>query len=92
MQLLRRKSVAEFESDISERGGLKRTLSRWHLTALGIGATIGAGIFVATGTAIVGDPARPGAGPARRALTRPARPARSRSLTSARRPEVGTKS
>ncbi len=64
MQLLRRKSVAEFETDLSERGGLKRTLTKWHLTALGIGATIGAGIFVATGTAIVGDPARPGAGPA----------------------------
>ncbi|MGQ0702145.1 MAG: amino acid permease [Gemmatimonadales bacterium] len=64
MQLFRRKSVAEFESDIAERGGLRRTLTKWHLTALGIGATIGAGIFVATGTAIVGDPARPGAGPA----------------------------
>jgi APA family basic amino acid/polyamine antiporter len=64
MQLFRRKSVAEFESDISERGGLKRSLTKWHLTALGIGATIGAGIFVATGTAIVGDAARPGAGPA----------------------------
>src|SRR5512132_1334204 len=64
MHLLRRKSVSEFEADITERGGLKRTLTKWHLTALGIGATIGAGIFVATGTAIVGDPARPGAGPA----------------------------
>ena len=64
MQLFRRKSIAEFESDLAERGGLRRTLTKWHLTALGIGATIGAGIFVATGTAIVGDPARPGAGPA----------------------------
>src|SRR5512132_2814554 len=63
-QLFRRKSVAEFASDIAERGGLKRTLNKWHLTALGIGATIGAGIFATTGTAIVGDPARPGAGPA----------------------------
>src|SRR5206468_11575514 len=63
-QLFRRKSVAEFDSDIAERGGLKRTLNKWHLTALGVGATIGAGIFVATGTAIVGDAARPGAGPA----------------------------
>ncbi|MGH7534894.1 MAG: amino acid permease, partial [Gemmatimonadales bacterium] len=33
-------------------------------TALGVGATIGAGIFATTGTAIVGDPLRPGAGPA----------------------------
>ena len=64
MHLFRRKSVAEFESDLAERSGLRRTLTKWHLTALGIGATIGAGIFVATGTAIVGDPARPGAGPA----------------------------
>ncbi|MGE0442118.1 MAG: amino acid permease [Gemmatimonadales bacterium] len=63
-QLLRRKSVADFESDVSERGGLRRTLNKWHLTAIGVGATIGAGIFATTGTAIVGDPARPGAGPA----------------------------
>ena len=63
-QLFRRKSVSAFESDLSERGGLRRTLTKWHLTALGVGATIGAGIFATTGTAIVGDPARPGAGPA----------------------------
>ena len=63
-QLFRRKSVAEFESDVAERGGLRRTLTKWHLTALGVGATIGAGIFATTGTAIVGDTARPGAGPA----------------------------
>src|SRR4026209_1032911 len=63
-QLLRRKSVADCEADIAERGGLKRTLNKWHLTALGVGATIGAGIFASTGNAIVGDPARPGAGPA----------------------------
>ena len=59
-----RKSVADFEADVSFGGGLKRTLGRWHLTALGVGATIGAGIFATTGTAIVGDPLRPGAGPA----------------------------
>ncbi len=63
-QLFRRKSVAEFDSDIAERGGLRRMLTKWHLTALGVGATIGAGVFATTGTAIVGDPARPGAGPA----------------------------
>src|SRR5690242_2954963 len=63
-QLLARKSVADFEADVATRGGLKRTLGKWHLTALGVGATIGAGIFATTGTAIVGDPARPGAGPA----------------------------
>ena len=63
-QLFRRKSVEDCENDIAQRGGLKRTLNKWHLTALGVGATIGAGIFAATGTAIVGDAARPGAGPA----------------------------
>jgi APA family basic amino acid/polyamine antiporter len=63
-QLFAKKSVADFESDIAERGGLSRTLGKWHLTALGVGATIGAGIFATTGTAIVGDAARPGGGPA----------------------------
>ena len=62
--LLARKSVSDFEADVVSHGGLKRTLGKWHLTALGVGATIGAGIFVTTGTAIVGDPLRPGAGPA----------------------------
>jgi len=59
-----RKSAADLESDVSHGGGLKRSLNKWHLTALGVGATIGAGIFATTGTAIVGDAARPGAGPA----------------------------
>jgi len=63
-RLFLRKSVQDCEDDILERGGLKRSLGKWHLTALGVGATIGAGIFATTGTAIVGDPARPGAGPA----------------------------
>ncbi len=63
-QLWRRKSLADCEHDIAERGGLRRSLNKWHLTALGVGATIGAGIFATTGTAIVGDPFRPGAGPA----------------------------
>lgn len=62
--LLARKSVADFEADVASHGGLKRTLGKWHLTALGVGATIGAGIFATTGTAIVGDALRPGAGPA----------------------------
>src|SRR5689334_12792622 len=63
-RLLLRKSVEDCENDILERGGLKRSLGKWHLTALGVGATIGAGIFATTGTAIVGDALRPGAGPA----------------------------
>jgi len=59
-----RKTIEDCENDIRERGGLRRSLNKWHLTALGVGATIGAGIFATTGTAIVGDAARPGAGPA----------------------------
>jgi APA family basic amino acid/polyamine antiporter len=63
-RLFLRKSVQDCEDDILERGGLRRSLNKWHLTALGVGATIGAGIFATTGTAIVGDAFRPGAGPA----------------------------
>lgn len=62
--LFARKSVADCEAEVSLGGGLKRSLTKWHLTALGVGATIGAGIFATTGTAIVGDAVRPGAGPA----------------------------
>lgn len=43
---------------------LKRTLSAVDLTALGIGAIIGAGIFATTGSAAAGTLDRPGAGPA----------------------------
>lgn len=42
---------------------LSRTLSALDLTALGVGAIIGTGIFVLIGTAIVGDAARLGSGP-----------------------------
>lgn len=42
---------------------LKRTLTAFDLTGLGIGAIIGTGIFVLIGTAIVGDANRPGSGP-----------------------------
>jgi APA family basic amino acid/polyamine antiporter len=70
-QLFARKSVAELASAAapSERG-LKRVLGKWQLTALGVGAIIGAGIFASTGTAIVGltepsgEVVRYGAGPA----------------------------
>ena len=43
---------------------LKRALGPVQLTLLGIGATIGAGIFATIGTASAGDMVRPGAGPA----------------------------
>ncbi len=43
---------------------LKRSLGRWQLTSLGIGAIIGAGIFSTVGTAAAGGPEHLGAGPA----------------------------
>jgi APA family basic amino acid/polyamine antiporter len=46
--LLRRKPI---DSDLQRDTGLKRALSAWDLTLLGIGAIIGAGIFVLSGQA-----------------------------------------
>jgi APA family basic amino acid/polyamine antiporter len=43
---------------------LKRSLGKWQLTSLGIGAIIGAGIFSTVGTAAAGGPDHLGAGPA----------------------------
>lgn len=43
-----RKPVEHFEEDMRQ-SGLKRVLGKWGLTAIGIGAIIGAGIFVMTG-------------------------------------------
>jgi APA family basic amino acid/polyamine antiporter len=45
-------------------GGLHRVLGKWDLTALGVGAIIGAGIFASTGSAIAGGADHIGAGPA----------------------------
>lgn len=64
MSIFVKKSLADCEAEASVGGGLRRSLTKWHLTALGVGATIGAGIFATTGTAIVGTASRPGAGPA----------------------------
>jgi len=50
------------DSEIAERR-LKKALGPIDVTALGIGAIIGAGIFATIGTAAAGDPTRPGAGP-----------------------------
>ena len=49
--LLARKSIALLKQEASQEHGLKRTLSAMNLTTLGIGAIIGAGIFVLTGAA-----------------------------------------
>src|SRR5687767_11254822 len=50
--LLKTKSIEQLVNDV-EHGGkaLRRSLSAWDLTLLGIGAIIGTGIFVLTGTA-----------------------------------------
>src|SRR5437016_7755289 len=63
-RLLRTKSIEQILADAAHPDHrLKKTLTAWDLTALGIGAIIGTGIFVLIGTAIVGDAHRPGAGP-----------------------------
>lgn len=61
----RTKSIEQILGDYEgQTHKLKRTLTAFDLTALGIGAIIGTGIFVLVGTAAVGDGDRPGAGPA----------------------------
>ena len=60
----RTKSIAQILADCDRpEHRLKRSLTVWDLTMLGIGAIVGTGIFVLIGTAIVGDANRPGAGP-----------------------------
>ncbi|HEV2749372.1 MAG TPA: amino acid permease [Gemmatimonadales bacterium] len=63
-QLFSRKTVDQCIADGEAGGGLKRSLGPLQLTALGIGAVIGAGIFAAIGTAISGDAGHVGAGSA----------------------------
>lgn len=63
-RLFRTKSIDQILADADRpEHRLKKTLTAWDLTALGIGAIIGTGIFVLVGTAIVGDAHRLGAGP-----------------------------
>jgi len=55
-QLLRRKSIDKLILDSENpEHSLKKTLGPWSLTALGIGAVIGSGIFTVIGTAISGE-------------------------------------
>jgi APA family basic amino acid/polyamine antiporter len=50
--LFKTKSIEQLVGDVEHGGkGLRRSLSAWDLTLLGIGAIIGTGIFVLTGTA-----------------------------------------
>src|SRR5207245_7760767 len=63
--LFRTKSVDQLSGEAEDPSHkLKRALGPVDVTALGIGAIIGAGIFATIGTAAAGDPSRPGAGPA----------------------------
>src|ERR1043166_6634384 len=50
MNLLRRKSIAVLQAEAKGDAGLKRVLGPLNLPMLGIGAIIGTGIFVLTGT------------------------------------------
>ena len=50
MSLFRRKMIADLQAEAASETGLKRALGPWSLTLLGIGAIIGTGIFVLTGT------------------------------------------
>lgn len=50
MNLFRRKSITTIQQEAAADTRLHRTLGAWSLTALGIGAIIGTGIFVLTGT------------------------------------------
>jgi APA family basic amino acid/polyamine antiporter len=55
-QLTARKSIDKLIQDSEEpEHRLKKTLGPWSLTALGIGAVIGSGIFTVIGTAIAGE-------------------------------------
>src|SRR5713226_5630122 len=55
-QLLRTKSIDKLLAEADEpEHRLRKSLGPWSLTALGIGAIIGTGIFVLTGTAAAGQ-------------------------------------
>src|SRR5581483_4197170 len=55
-QLFARKSIDKLIADSEDPGHrLKKTLGPWSIMALGIGAIIGSGIFVLTGTAAAGE-------------------------------------
>ena len=55
-KLFRTKSIDELIAGSQEPGRrLRRTLGPWSLTAFGVGAVIGSGIFILTGTAAAGE-------------------------------------
>ncbi len=55
-QLFQTKSIDRLLEETAEEGHrLRKSLGPWSLTALGIGAIIGTGIFILTGTAAAGE-------------------------------------
>jgi len=50
VNLFRRKSIASLQAEAADESGLRRALGAGNLVMLGIGAIIGTGIFVLTGT------------------------------------------
>jgi APA family basic amino acid/polyamine antiporter len=55
-QLFQKKSIDKLIADSESPGHqLRKSLGPWSLTALGIGAIIGTGIFILTGTAAAGE-------------------------------------
>jgi APA family basic amino acid/polyamine antiporter len=55
-QLWRTKSIERLVAEAEEpEHRLRKSLGRWSLTALGVGAIIGTGIFILTGTAAAGE-------------------------------------
>lgn len=58
-EMTRRKSVEQLQAEAETRGDFRRVLGVWQLTAIGIGAIIGVGIFV-----LAGQQAAVNAGPA----------------------------
>lgn len=57
--LFRKKDIPTLQRESSEGTGMERTLGLWNLTAIGIGAIIGVGVFVLTGT-VAANQAGPG--------------------------------
>ena len=56
MGIFRKKNIDELIALAGEPGlRLRRTLGPWSLTAFGVGAVIGSGIFILTGTAAAGE-------------------------------------
>src|SRR2546421_6966228 len=63
--LFRRKPLDQLVGEtIEPKNQLKRVLGPIHLTAMGVGAAVGAGIFSSIGSAVAGGGEHTGAGPA----------------------------